>query len=152
MRILLLLFLPLGAPDPVFPPSWEGVWKGKCVLDRRQGKNLEFPMELHIRPTKEGWTWQIVYGKQKRPYELKRVKGDHYGVDEKNGIRLDSYDANETLRSRFSVAGNSLEATYARHGDTLRVTITSFAGQPIRTANGVATYELRSVQHGVLKR
>lgn len=152
--------------DAAFPSSWLGSWKGPSEVIRGGRVAMKFPMELHIEPM-EGdgrFAWRIVYGegerRQVRPYEIETVdaaKG-HFRIDEKNSIVLDSYFENENLRSRFWVADNVIEATYARDGDTMIVTMTTFGAKPVTMTGGegrvppVASYGLRSVQRAVLKR
>ena len=150
-------------PQLSFPASWEGAWKGSCVLVRDGKTAMRFPMELHVAPREDSarWEWRIVYGegerRQVRPYEILPVEGDanRFVIDENNGILIDSYLENERLHSRFRVGKSSLEVTYARRGDELDVTITTFGTEPVRTSGGeanVSTFALRAVQRGTLKR
>ncbi|MEM8883369.1 MAG: hypothetical protein AAGD14_04830 [Planctomycetota bacterium] len=162
----LVLLATLHAEDtkPGFPASWKGSWKGPCRVVRAGQPDLSFPMELHVAPIEESgrWTWRIVYGegaqRQERAYELVPKEGNHYVIDEKNSILIDSYLEGENLRSRFGVSGNSLEVTYARRGDELDVTITTFAARPVRTSGGearvppVTSYALKAVQRATLRR
>lgn len=142
--------------DPAFPASWEGVWKGPCVVVRDGAEKLRFPMELRVAPLdgRAGWTWTIVYDKQVRPYELLPVAGEpfRFVVDEKNGILLDSFFENDRLHARFRVGASVVDATYARSGDSMVVTLTTFAATPLRTARGVETFALKAVQRGTLTR
>ncbi|MDJ0976174.1 MAG: hypothetical protein QNJ98_17065 [Planctomycetota bacterium] len=154
------------AAEAVFPASWQGSWKGKAELIRGGKTAMQFAMELHVEPLEgsDGWTWRIVYGegdkRQVRPYELLSVDAaaGHYRIDEKNSIEIESFLENDNLRSRFWVADNVIEATYARDGDTLTVTLTTFGAKPARMSGGegrvppVASYALRSVQRAVLRR
>ena len=101
-----------------------------------------------------------MYVDQVRPYELLPVEGEpgHYRIDEKNSIVIDAYFENDTLHSRFAVAGNVIEARYARDGDRMAVTLTTFGASPASTTGGegkipkVESYPLRAVQRGTLVR
>ena len=158
---LLLTSLRAEDPAPTFPKSWEGVWKGACVLVRGGKTAMEFPMELHVEKREGHWTWKVVYGagaqRQVRPYEL-RATGENWVIDEKNGIVIDSYFENGRLHSRFDVMESSIQATYRRRGDELDVSLVTFDAKPVRRSGGqdripkVAAYELRAVQRGTLKR
>ena len=153
-------------PPPVFPVTFEGTWKGACDLIRGSAPVTTFPMELHVkRLEREGcWTWHVVYGagdaRQLRPYLLRPVVGEplHFRVDETNGVLIDAYLENEALHSRFRVGGNVTEATYARTGDRLAVTLTTFGAEPASTTGGqdgvppVESFPLRGIQRGVLER
>ena len=171
--VLLVLAAPLTADEgpktgpekPVFPASWVGTWSGRCDLVRGGKTVSDFAMELHVAPTKDGaYTWTIIYGegekRQVRPYELMPAEGraDHWRIDEKNGIVLDAFLENDRLRNRFGVMGNLIEATYARDGDALTVTLTTFGMKPMATTGGegripaVTSYPLKAVQRGVLRR
>lgn len=173
--VLLLCAAPLVADEgpasepakaeATFPATWVGVWKGACDLIRGGKTAMQFPMELHVAPLEAGrYTWTIVYGegakKQVRRYELLPVEGraDHFRIDEKNGIVLDAFLENDRLRNRFGVMDNVIEATYAREGDALTVTLTTFGGKPLATTGGkagvppVTSFALKAVQRGVLRR
>ena len=153
-------------PPKAFPATWAGTWKGPCVVVRNGKTAMEFPMELHIAPMEGGgnWSWRVVYGegekRQVRPYELHPVDGqpNHFVIDEKNSILIDSYFENDRLHSRFWVADNVIEAVYTRRGDKLEATLTTYGAKPTRMSGGegrvppVASYALKSVQRGTLAR
>ncbi len=176
MRILTLLAVFLIVPSSLhadeeapketsFPGSWEGSWVGPSKVIRDGKTVLEFPMELHIAPKKEGagWSWKIVYGegeqKQVRPYELLPVESEpnHFKIDEKNGIVIGAFFENDTLHSRFWISDTVIEATYARAGDQMMVTLTTFGAKPVHLSGGgkmprVSSYELGSVQRAAMRR
>ncbi len=177
MRIFVIIALFLVVPSSlraeedvlkqkVFPASWEGVWKGPSKIIRNNKTVLEFPMELHIAPLKEGkgWSWKILYGEgekqQTRPYELIPVREEmnHYQIDEKNGILIAAFFENDTLHSRFWIGDTVIESTYARAGHQMIVTLTTFGAKPVHLSGGngkvprVASYELGSVQRAAMRR
>ncbi|MHC4940134.1 MAG: hypothetical protein ACYTHK_14285 [Planctomycetota bacterium] len=158
---LLLLIATLYAEEPAtFPKSWEGTWKGPCVVVRDNKIAHRFPMELHVQPLDGRWTWTIVYGEQKRPYELLPVEGkpNEFVIDEKNSILIDAYFENDRLHSRFAVMDSAIDVVYARRGDEMDVTLTTFSVKPVRISGGegkvpkVTSHQLRAVQRGTLKR
>jgi hypothetical protein len=168
LALVLLVLAPLRAEEAGdFASTWEGVWKGPCTVWRDGKVAMDFPMELHVAPIGEGrsgWTWRVVYGegekRQVRPYELLPVDGEpgHFVVDEKNGIVIDAYLERDALHSRFWVADNVIEATYAREGDAMVVALKTYGAKPVRLSGGekgippVASYGLRAVQRATLER
>ena len=58
--LTLLVLSTADAKDPAreFPASWEGAWKGPCVVVRDGKAAMRFPMELHVakQEGKPGWT------------------------------------------------------------------------------------------------
>jgi hypothetical protein len=162
---------PAPPPPPrSFPATFEGVWKGPCVNRMRGGRELRFPMELHVAPVespgkgKGEWTWTIVYGegerRQVRPYVLRPVdaKAGHWVVDERNGILIDAFVSGNALHSRFSVMGNVIDVTYRLRDGGFDVLLTTYGDTAARTSGGegripeVEAFALKSVQSGRLTR
>jgi len=139
-----LLFLGYGYPcfqekkdvkdaKVVFPESWKGVWKGKCKSTNPKNGGYEFAMELHILDIEkpDRMAWKLIYGEsdrgQVRDYEIVTVNQseNHYQIDEKNSIALDSYFAGNIFSTQYSVGGALLTVTYKKDGDAIIFNIIS---------------------------
>ena len=108
-------------PTPDLPESWMGLWSGVSTATYRDGRILDFPTSLEIRPI-EGqqgrWTWTLIYGEgeaaQVRAYELVGVPGstNRFQVDEKNGIVLEQFFAGDALYGRLVVGNSDIVGSY----------------------------------------
>jgi hypothetical protein len=148
-----------------FPQSFIGKWKGTLTWTVAGKAPQAFTMRLNILPADSGrYTWQIIYGddeKDNRPYILQAAdtaKG-HWVVDEKNSIVLDSYWIGNRFTGAFAVQNSTIVDQYWLEADGLHVEFLTYATKPIATTGGtsadippVDSYEIRSVQRGVLKR
>lgn len=148
-----------------FPQSFIGNWKGTLTWTVAGKQPQTFTMRLNIQPADSGrYTWQIIYGddqKDNRPYFLIPVdtaKG-HWVVDEQNTIILDSYWIANRLTGAFSVSGSTIVDQYWLAADGLHVEFITYATKPVATTGGtsadippVESYQIKSVQRGVLKR
>ena len=148
------------------PKQWNGVWKGTCTTTYRDGRKLDFGLELYVAPIegREASTWKIVYdgdiGRQVRDYEIlvvDRSKG-HFRIDEKNGIVLDAFLLKDTLHSRFTIDDNNVECSYRLIDSSIEVIMIASRVDPLATTqhdsseSKVTTFDLISVQRGMLKR
>lgn len=164
---LWVMILATAAQAQNFPADFVGHWKGEIAW-YQQGKkeSKKFAMQLRVLPadTAGHYTWQIIYGDKEtdnRPYILKPIdttKG-HWVIDEKNGILLDQYWAAGKLHGVFSIGGSTIFNSYWLDGENLRVEFASMPATPqARTGHGtedspyVDSYNVKSVQHGVLQR
>jgi hypothetical protein len=122
-------------------------------------------MRLNVLPADSGrYTWQIIYGddeKDNRPYLLVPVdtaKG-HWVVDERNSILLDSYWIGNRFVGAFTVQNSTIVDQYWIEPDGLHVEFITYAAKPLKATGGtsndvppVDSYQVKSVQRGVLKR
>lgn len=134
---------PLGMPRLASAAErFYGHWTGQCRLAPDYQGVSQFPMSLTVDTgSKPGHhQWRIVYETSGalagtvRDYELVTVdaaKG-HYAVDEKNGLMLDAYLADDVLHAPFLIGNAMIVATYTLAGDTLVATMPSFARPPAR--------------------
>ena len=111
-----------------FPQSFIGKWKGKLQWMVAGKPTQTFTMQLNVLPTDTAnqYTWQIIYGdagKDNRPYILKPIdtaKG-HWIVDERDGIMLDSYVHDNSIKGAFTVQGNTIVDNYTVVGNKMNV-------------------------------
>lgn len=153
------------AQNGSFPQSFIGNWKGTLIWTVAGKASQTFTMRLNIQPADSGsYTWQIIYGedqKDNRPYLLIPVdtaKG-HWEVDERNSIVLDSYWIANRFTGVFSVGGSTIFDSYWIDEEGLHVEFVTCTSKPLHTTGGtskeippVESYEIKSVQRGVLKR
>lgn len=164
-----------------FPDAWVGTWAGLLDILDPQGVRQQVPLTLTIGPAQEGrWGWTLAYGDQPpRRYTLAatnspadrmqvdradarqagRTQAGQYVIDEHNGIVLGATwfprEAGGTLHSLFAVANQLLLATYRFSPDGIvfeivaAPTATEATGPP---ETPVAVYDVRTVQHAVLRR
>ncbi len=149
-----------------FPESFIGHWKGTLNWYPNGGEAKQVETQLIIKPTstKNEYTWQIIYGaalQDNRPYLLKKkdTTGNHWLIDEVNGIVLDSYWLGNRFIGAFSVSGNMIVDNYWLQNDELHIEFISHNQNAISTSGGkdednptVNSYRLGSYQKGVLKR
>lgn len=149
-----------------FPSDWVGDWVGELAIHTPKKKNQQLiPMELYIgKKDKEGkHSWTIVFGegetKQERHYTLltKDAANGLYQIDENNSIVLDNYLINNTLVTRFAVAGNLLTAMYERTHEGIEFSVISGKEQIKNETGGkegvpkVMDYPVSVYQRGLLR-
>lgn len=149
------------------PADWVGKWAGKLNIVNSQGNTNAVNMELHIsrHDSTDRWNWTIVYGegerRQERKYQLlsqKPAKG-WYKIDEKNGIILDAFFAQNTLANIFEVENNMLTTLYRREGKHLVFEVFMCVTKSPNLTGGnkpdvpvVRSYPVRVLQRAVLKK
>lgn len=153
------------APPP-FPSGWYGNWEGQLKIFGPQGLAMELPMELKISATDSAhrWNWTVIYhGKEDdvREYELVRVDSakNHYVVDEKNSILLDSYYYQGVLCNSFSVDGTHLIVNYSWRNEriVMEIFVTNLkqaveTGADVEEVESVLSYPMSGRHEAVLKR
>lgn len=168
-----LVFYLLPAQNQIdtlsFPDSWQGEWQGELEIFNATGKVQSLPMELHILPLEDAWTWTIIYGEDKeagkRAYELHEIDKSKglYFIDEKNTIKLEAYLLGGKFYQRFEVMGSLLmTSTEKVSEDELRWEIISGKLEPVSTTGGqefegeeippVNAYGINVFQRAVLKK
>ena len=177
-RLLPLLFCVFLMSESVFaqqtldsmriqlPTAWIGTWAGKLDIIASNGSKNSVAMQLIIAPTDSvnRWNWHIIYGegdkKQDRKYQLISInpaKG-WYKIDEKNGIFLDAFYANNTLANAFEVENNQLLTLLRGAGKALEFEIyMSVTKEPNLTGGtlGIPTvksFPIRVAQKAILKK
>lgn len=151
-----------------FPDGWLGIWKGEMHIITAKGIMQKVPMEIHISKgdSADTWNWQMIYRMKKdspdvRPYVLKLVDKDkqHYVMDEKNSILLDSYFIDNVLWCPFEVQGTYLLTTNEVRGGKMISTIMYGPAAAVRTSGGtdedtppVKSFAVKGVQKCVMKR
>ena len=121
---------------------------------------MKVPMELHIHPldSSVGWNWTLIYDLEEkrdvRSYELlpKDEVAGHYVIDEKNSIVLDAWRIDNTLTSRFEVAGNLLSIVYECRGEEMWVQIISGKNKTTPTGGSGDIPEVLNFPVGVIQR
>ncbi len=153
-----------AAKKAALPEAWHGIWKGRVKSESRNGKTVDFAMELHIEPIegRNACTWRIVYGegdrRQVRPYELLPVDGKgHFRIDEKNGIVIDAFLIGDTIYSSFGLNKVRIDARYRLRGDALEFSIATQKAAPMGTTGGgavpaVEVFELVAAQRATLRK
>lgn len=171
MRIFLTVFASLllfsvKAQQPVFPASFTGKWKGKLQWAVAGKPTREFTMQLNILPadTAGQYTWQIIYGddnKDNRPYLLKPAdsSSNHWVIDERDGIILDSYVHGNCLQGAFTVNQNTIIDNYCIENGRMRVEFfTVKLGDKKQSGKGtedvpfVNSYRIGGYQWGILEK
>jgi hypothetical protein len=165
--LLLCCSLPTGARQAGLPPSWDGVWKGRTILNWASGKSEAAAMELHVSPAAGGPSkrWRVVYvfadRREVREYEIGPAEGAGAGrlvIDEKNGFLIDNYLSGETLYSRFTINGNLVTTRFELRGGVMDVELTMFDVSKPRVTKltggdfEVASFSPKYVQRGTLRR
>ena len=110
-----------------FPAAWVGDWTGRLYVQRGRRTLQEADMTLAIRPLDSAgcYTWRLAYAqvgpRDVRPYVVcpADTLGEHWRIDERNGIVLDAYVLGGALYSRFEVMGGLLLTRDELRGDTL---------------------------------
>jgi hypothetical protein len=171
MRILFIVFLCAcclftKAQQPVFPASFTGKWKGKLQWAVAGKPTREFSMQLNILPadTAGQYSWQIIYGddnKDNRPYLLKPAdsNSNHWVIDERDGIILDSYVHGNCLQGAFTVNQNTIIDNYCIENGRMRVEFfTVKLGDKKQSGKGtedvpfVNSYRIGGYQWGILEK
>lgn len=145
-----------------FPKNWVGNWAGELHINGGPNDGQRLPMSLNIAPKgADVYRWEIKYGDQPtRPYELVR-QGDHWAVDEKNSIVIDSYLSGDVFISQFEVAQTRVTARYqlkaGENGDPqLQLEMQNFTRAPVSRSGGgrfvVDSFALQSLHQATLKR
>lgn len=149
------------------PTAWIGEWAGKLDIVYSNGTKTSVPMQLLIKPTDstDRWNWTIVYGegdkRQDRKYQLlaKNSAKGWYQIDEKNGILLDAFFAQNTLVSMFEVEGNQLTSLERLEGNKLYFEIymsvvkaPNVSGGTSKDIPPVKSFPVRVLQKAVLKK
>jgi hypothetical protein len=161
--ILIFNFVAAAAADF---KAFEGRWSGPCKLKPAFNGTDGFPMTLEVTASSTGARWKTVniaagnLPEQIRDYELKAVDAvsGHYVMDEKNGLLLDTFLSEKSLRSNFLINGLLVTSTVeARKDGSLLFTVpmqrmvrqTCLTGNPQICATSLAP---QSEQTCVLKR
>ena len=156
----------IHAQNAAFPSGFVGNWKGKLQWIVTGKPTQEFSMQLNIYPldSVNMYNWQIIYGddnKDNRPYVLKVVDitKDHWVIDEKDGIMLDSYVHGNCLQGAFTVSGNTIVDNYCVEDGKLKVEFFSIklgdkkqSGKGTEDVPFVDSYRISSYQMGVLSK
>lgn len=142
--------------------DWEGEWSGTLeIFNKDSTKNMTVPMELHIIPKeKEGhWEYTIIYGRTEdvRKYELIHISDNHYQIDEKNSIILDSYYLNDRFLEVFEVGDSFLTISTALKGGKIIYEVYSASKKsPSKTGGDdvfiVTSYPVGSFQRAILEK
>ncbi len=165
MITLFVLMQKITSAQTSFPQSFIGNWKGTLTWTVPGKAPQTFTMRLNVQPADSGrYTWQIIYGddrKDNRPYLLIPVdtaKG-HWVVDERNSIILDSYWIANRFTGVFAVGGSTIFDAYWIDAEGLHVEFVTYNSKPLNTTGGnskeippVESYQIKSVQRGVLKK
>lgn len=143
------------------PFDWNGSWVGKCTIIPAFNGISEFEGSMEIQPlntSDERYQWKSVYDfggispTEVRDYEL-HFEGDHYVVDEKNGLFLDYYVNGNALYSSFAFGGQIVSVRYEFQGNRVSIEMPLFANYvfrktcfPSNAAICVESLPLNSVQ------
>jgi hypothetical protein len=152
--------------DPL--AAWAGTWRGRCEIIS-SNQSVGFDASLTIAPLADGaYTWRLVYEASKvtprevRDYEMVPVdaaKG-HYELDEKNGLRLDTFVAGRAMYTYFMISGHRiLGHDELLSEDEMLMNLPAFDGSPVRQtcltgneARCVDSFQLKSAQNCRLRR
>jgi len=126
--------------DPLAP--WAGTWRGRCELIPPYQGSSGLETLLTIAPGADGsYTWRLVYEasgsvpRQVRDYELvpvDAVKG-HYVLDEKNGLKLDTFVVGRAIYSYFMISGNRIPShDELLSEDEMLMSLPMFEEAPVR--------------------
>ena len=118
---------PANLSTAVFPEAWRGRWTGLLEVQRGARTLQTADMTLEILPLDSAgcYTWRLTYAQvgpqDVRPYVVcpADTLGEHWRIDERNGIVLDAYVLGGALYSRFEVMSNLLLTRDELRGDTL---------------------------------
>ena len=148
MAGLLVLCLTLQLPGPPSAraeglTAWQGFWKGPCRLDPPYRGIRDFRGSLRVRglgPGGRRYSWVLVYDygaarpKETRTYEIvaKDASRGHWVIDEKNGLKLDTFLLGNRLYSPFTINRLLITATYERTGTAIRIELPTYSAKPIR--------------------
>ena len=132
---------------------------------------MKVEMNLNIKPTKNDsvYTWEVIYVLNDsttdiRQYELVVINDStgQYLIDEKNGIKIESYFLHHTFTSFFSVMDNFLVFSYTLVNDELIIDVFFAPQTPVSETGGikvrneeipkVTTFKVSGRQRGVLKK
>jgi hypothetical protein len=147
-----------------FPINFIGHWKGKLQWQRIGKPSQTFTMQLIVQPAaaKGQYTWQIIYGDSatdNRPYILKPIDtaNGHWVIDETDGIVLDSYVFNNSIKGAFTVMNNTIIDNYTVENNKMTVEFFSInlskkttSGKGTAAVPFVDSYAIGSFQTGVL--
>jgi hypothetical protein len=144
MLTLVLLssaILPSDTPaKPALPVEWHGRWTGTLKITPVAGDAQETQMELLIEPIKDSkaYRWRIIYGDPKtkpaRNYELiPQEKANHFVIDEKNGLLIDSWLVGSKMHSQLQVGDSIIPVRYERKGDLLVFSLAVYSTKDART-------------------
>jgi hypothetical protein len=151
---------------PPFPVNILGHWQGEMTWYPNGKPAQKIKVQLHIQPTDTAnqYTWQIIYGTKQednRPYILKKIDtvANHWVIDEKNGIVLDSYWIGNRFTGAFAVQGNVILDSYWLENDDLHFEFFSYKQTPFKTTGNnteesptVDVYKIGSYQKGIMKK
>lgn len=147
------------------PAEWIGEWAGTLEIINSQGKQDKVAMKLLIskHDSMDRWNWAIVYGtgdtRQERKYQLiaKNSTKGWYQIDEKNGIYLDAFYAQNTLTNVFEVENNLLMTVERLEGKKLYFEVVMVVTKAPNLSGGnaqgipaVKSYPVRVFQRSVL--
>jgi len=173
MRIVFIILTGLIGLSPAiaqdnFPSDWSGNWSGNLEIYNATGKLTEVAMllEIHALDTsKTGrYFWGMAYGSKDndwRPYELVPLQPEKglWQVDEKNGIRMESWYIHGKLLCWFVVSGSRILFTYEKTGsDTMLVEVVTGAETVYSTTQNSPSdaepdvYEVKSYPFSVFQR
>jgi hypothetical protein len=139
--LLALALTPADTPAKLaLPADWLGRWTGTLKITPVAGEPQETAMELLIEPIKDSksYRWRIIYGDPKtkpaRNYELiPQEKANHFAIDEKNGLLIDSWLVGSTMHSQFQVGDSMIPVRYERKGDSLTFSLAVYSTKDPRS-------------------
>ena len=132
-------------PDFDALSPWRGDWTGRLTVQRGDRVLQEVDMSLRIHPLDSAgcYTWALFYDtgatQDERPYVICPTDslGEHFRIDERNGIILEADRFGHVLYSRFEVMDNLLLTRDEVRGDTLYHEIVSGRLSPKPTGDTV---------------
>jgi len=172
-KLIILLFLAFsigGFSQGCFPYGWFGTYEGQVEIFGVDSVARRVLMNLDIGPTENDSTfyWTITYGegakKDIRKYQMISMDNSvgHYVMDEKNGIKIESYLKNKVMTSFFAVSGSFIIVTYEKVDDGIAFSVISAKTEPVSKTGGekfsdeeipiVTTYPVTGRQRALLKK
>lgn len=98
---------------------WMGTWKGEAKSISSRGDSANFGMTIEIKRLENPirYQWKTVFtgaqGDVVKAYELiPQPKENHFVIDEKNGILIDTILFDDTLISHFTVQDQTIWCQY----------------------------------------
>jgi hypothetical protein len=127
-----LLFQPITmSVQHELPEPFTGHWKGQLHIFS-EGKLVDsIPMSLVILPEDSLYTYVLTYNAERknadrREYQLLHQEGNHFLLDEKNGIFIDTYLVDNCLMSHFEVMKSRIATRICLDEDNLNFEIIGF--------------------------
>lgn len=152
----------LAQTDPL--AAWHGEWKGTCALIPAYRGTDRFEASLRVQPMALAgrYGWRLIYEaspamqRSVRDYMLEAVDAarGHYVLDERNGLKLDSFLSGRAIYTHFAIGRSTLPVTYVLLSDTeMMIDLPSFETKPARRTcltsdpyTCVDSYRLQSAQ------